>query len=119
MVADDEQVNFAELVGRADELTLLVLGEIAEVEDAELAEVDLDAEGMGVFGLIGFGGGRSVATGVALACAGERVADELASAAESAGQEAAPIVDRLFGTRAAKRAPRWKCGNKRPNSSIV
>jgi hypothetical protein len=48
-----------------------------------------------------------------------RVADELASAAESAGQEAAPIVDRLFGTRAAKRAPRWKCGNKRPNSSIV
>jgi hypothetical protein len=51
--------------------------------------------------------------------AGARKVDELASAAESAGQEAAPIVDRLFGTRAAKRAPRWKCGNKRPNSSIV
>ena len=88
MVRDDQDVHVSELVAWAHELHLLVPGEVAEIDELELAEVDFDAEGAGVLRLVSGLGGRGLAGFVGLACARERVGDQGTIGADDGGVEA-------------------------------
>ena len=73
MVGDDEDVYAAELVGGAHELHFLGPGEVAEVEDFELAEGDFGAERTSVFGGVGGAGLGGLAEFVGWPAPGRRV----------------------------------------------
>uniref|UniRef100_E6PWS5 Uncharacterized protein n=1 Tax=mine drainage metagenome TaxID=410659 RepID=E6PWS5_9ZZZZ len=76
VVADDVNVRRAEAVGGTHEGDFLVAGEVTEIDEGELAELDAGTEGAGVFRGIARVGGQASAVGIYLSGArrGEHVA---------------------------------------------
>ena len=87
VVRDDEDVDVANAVIGTQEIHLLVPRQVAEVEDAQFAPCNEDAEGAGVLGLIGGTGFGIFAERIGLAGTGERLLDEIAVRGEDFGVE--------------------------------
>src|SRR5579863_2105636 len=88
VVRGDVDVDFSEAVDRAHEFAFFVGGEVAEVEDAEFAEGDEDAEGARVFGGVGGWFGGIGAIGIGLAGAGKWRLDDGAVGGDDFGSDA-------------------------------
>ncbi len=67
VMGGEVEVHGADGIVGADELDFLGLGEVAEVEEAELAVADEDADGAGVFSVVhrplGLGGAEGIGCG--------------------------------------------------------